>query len=397
MRAGLAGLYIHITERNGELYRADEDFPRYEYSELNQFLRPLMPRVCGLEITSRCGLAQYIRELVSSWIQYGTMKSAKYLVIEHKHAVNSTVIGPPTEASHPNYSLGEIEKFQSFFESLRTLRLHEIFISPANTIYHGLTELHLYDCLSDYNITQSCLFRLLSASLAIRSLRLIGANILAEPNFSFAPLSLKHLETLSIRVNQGQVGNPVYALALIKRGSDSFSMGFEFRRMHLEEPLVSIVQQFLAHSNVKLLHVRGWNIGFPFRMLLTPIPQLHTLALSYCDLRDSAIENFDRSSTNGSSSLSDPWPQLQVLLVHECVGIKSHLQRLLAIHPVQKFRAWWKFGDHPGRFEDLGDRARFEQVLRATIPDVKCGYSAFEDPIDWDAFPPPFDCDHDPE
>ncbi|QRV80370.1 hypothetical protein RhiJN_08385 [Ceratobasidium sp. AG-Ba] len=395
-RTQSSGLYIHITECGRGRARTEEYFSKRRYLQLATFLQPIMPRVYGLEIVSRCGLEDYINDLIDLWVTYGTLHTAKILSVDHTHCDGSLLIKPLSQEPEEGYGLASMLAFQSFFESLHTLRLHEILVPLNANIHRGLVELHLYNCLSDYILDQSTMLEILTACPELRSLKLVGINIIKSHEPNLEPVALNQLEVFTLDAGEVvQDGDTTHILPLIAGGSSSLSVAFMVEIRHLTPEFISIIHLFLARSNVKTLHIRGrFGYTIPLTPALTRIPQLQRLAFDYCDVSsDDALANFISLNTNKSGETLDPWPQLQELYLIDYNGTDTDMQRLISLHSIQTLRFYWH--------EEEGSKLSPElmQTLQRTVVNVTF-YELDTDnnPTDsWDAAFPVLICDYDEE
>ncbi|QRV94863.1 hypothetical protein RhiJN_22881 [Ceratobasidium sp. AG-Ba] len=391
-RTQSSGLYIHITEYGRGRTRTEEYFSKRRYLQLATFLQPLMPRVYGLEIVSRCGIENYINDLIDLWVTYGTLHTAKILSVDHTHCDGSLLIKPVCQEPEEVYGPASVLRFQQFFESIHTLRLHEILIPLNANIHRGLVELHLYNCLSDYILDQSTMLEILTACPELRSLKLVAVNIIKSDEPNLAPVALNQLEVFTLDAGEGfRNGDTTYILPLIIGGSASLSVTFMIDIRHLTPEFISIIHLFLARSNVKTLHIRGrFGDTIPLTPALTRIPKLQRLAFDYCDVSsDDALTKFISLNTDNSGETLDPWPQLQELYLIDYDGTDTDMQRLVSLHSIQTLRFYW--------YEEEGSKPSPEimQALQKTVANVTSYELGLDNnPTDsWDAAFPVLICD----
>ncbi|QRV94866.1 F-box-like domain-containing protein [Ceratobasidium sp. AG-Ba] len=273
-----------------------DQIPSNEFSKLTTFLRPLWSRVVGLEITSEACLKQITGLLVPLWIRGDTPNSARSLIIEdlNNYEENGIIRAP---FYWNRRKIATRDRFNSFFETLQNLRLHDIILrSWDSPVYHGLAELHLYLCNISCSVKQSKMYNILMKCPKLRFLKIIGVEVTTEPEFLPAPVSLNELDTFCLQPDDS-LHHPEEAcqiLPLIAKGSNSLIMSLELGHGSSDQSFSTLVSDFLSRSNVETLYACNSHhnpIG-SIAALLTHMPCLRTLVLSFPNLADGSLETF---------------------------------------------------------------------------------------------------------
>ncbi|KAG8692294.1 hypothetical protein FRC08_009868 [Ceratobasidium sp. 394] len=368
LRAGLwatrshsAPLYIHASNDDGSQYTKSSATAR----DFVAFLRPLVPRMSGLEMGFLDHVFRdHVLGILSCWIRYGSRGSARQLKLGGDFLTRD--LRTQLLSMDEQVTSGE---FESFFQSVDTLHLDWLIPPPLDsTVYHGLVELRFEGPTFRSQYSQQQFSTVLAACPKLRTLTFFLFRLVLEPDFSPIPIALDDLKTLA-------VGYSDHVLPLITSSSPSIDMSVY--GLGPGGPLdLTEVYAFIIRCKVTRLY-----IGKPFfrnylEDWLGRVPHVETLALDLGSISE------DLKARGTESEFSDPWPRLRKLILRFCTASQDGVRRLVSMHPLQEL-----YIVAAGEFSlwDTEEGEQFENELRASIPKVVCTKDSAKDPTnEWD-------------
>ncbi|KAG8732327.1 hypothetical protein FRC10_001012 [Ceratobasidium sp. 414] len=379
LRAGLwatrshsARLYIHASNHG----TPKPTRPGVTVREFVAFLRPLAPRMAGLEmVTQGPAFQDHVFGAVSSWVRHGSHGSARRLKIGGTGDFHPKFMAQDlrTQLLSTNEQVTSSE-FESFFQSVGALYLNGLTPPPLDSaIYHGLTELRINGPGGRAPHSQRQLAAVLAACPKLRTLTLYHF-VALDPDFPPVPIALNDLKSLALD-SRSRV------LPLIASSSQSIDVSICTPHPH-DVNLVAEARAFFARCKVTRLYIGTPIIQDYLATWLGHIPHVQTLALSYSPISDDTLREYVNAHGT-ESSLLDPWPRLQNLILRFCVTSQGCVQRLISMHPLQELHivAFGRFV----LWNTAEEREQFENQLRASIPRVVCTENHAEDPTkEWD-------------
>ncbi|KAG8678897.1 hypothetical protein FRC08_017395 [Ceratobasidium sp. 394] len=370
LRAGLwatrshsAPLYIHASNNGASEYTKSSATAQ----EFVAFLRPLLPRMSGLEM----GFLDYVFRdhvlgILSCWIRYGSRGSARQLKLGGDIVTQD--LRTQLVSMDEQVTTGE---FESFFQSVDILHLARLIPPPLDsTIYHSLVELRFEGPISRSWYSQQQFSTVLAACHKLRTLTFFLFRLVLEPDFSPIPIALDDLKTLAL-------GYSDHVLPLITSSSPSIDMSIYGLGPGGLPALTAEVHAFIVRCKVTRLYIGKPPIRNYLGDWLGRIPHVETLALDLGSISE------DLKAHVTESEFLDPWPRLRSLILRFCTASQDGVRRLVSMHPLQElyivaageFSLW----DTDEEGEQFGDE------LRASIPKVVCTKDPAKDPTnEWD-------------
>ncbi|KAG8721740.1 hypothetical protein FRC08_010621 [Ceratobasidium sp. 394] len=372
-----APLYIHIRkhlsfdemewhEDEGSSDH-DERHPPLTVRKLLNFLTPLLPRVCSLDLDFPWPLEYVFNAFLHRWLSHGTASLPKSLHVQSSRDLNPLNLDLPAYCSE-------------FLRSLEVLTLYNALPSWPSLTLSNLVDLQFKVELSYFEMTQVELAAILASCPKLRSFAIDCITIGRTDEPKAHPVSLDELTVLDIgRSSSISMANDV--LAIINPGSGTLSLGLPlFNLPQYPRSATDNIISFLNRYNVGTLHVYGSPREPSFATHLGPLPRVQTLVFHDCYFSGRAQvyrRGMDIPETYIDLAPVNPelvlWPQLQNLYLHSCVLEKNHLYSLVLPHSIQTLHMWdcCELPKSPGRFRIEPSAARgYIQLLSKVVPKV---------------------------
>ncbi|KAG9088600.1 hypothetical protein FS749_002035 [Ceratobasidium sp. UAMH 11750] len=372
-------LYIHIhqyrsfgdgdTDSDVDWLSAGDDNqnPAPMVTRLLDFLTPLMPQVCSLNVTLSWPEEYILAKLLNCWTMHGVSGKPKALTLE----------------SSPEYILVELDSplyDLDILESLEVLHLYNVVPPWFDWPFGNLIDLrlgaHLYD--EDWYMTQSELVTMLTLCPKLQHLKLNGLVIENPQAITSNPVALNELRVLEVDCAANTI-TLACVLAIISPSEKSLRLEISLLRGYTNphEALVAI-SLFLERSNVTTLHLSSF--GEPcFASQIGPLSRVQTLVLNHCYFCDVAnVTGFAESLGRYVNSRPVPsgsllWPHLRALYLRDCIVEKEHLYRLVSLHSIRTLhmRGCYQSREADTQFVmDSPTSEEYVQLLSELVPNI---------------------------
>ncbi|KAG8711340.1 hypothetical protein FRC09_020654 [Ceratobasidium sp. 395] len=323
---------------NTPLYTTLKDYPNSqslpqvgvhtnEIENLLEFLAPLMSRVRVLDIWLLAESYEMLSMVVESWIKSALQMPGKVLQLRRGlcgHEADPIILSPRMMCDSIS-----AEAFNTFFRTIKRVRLLSCRIPVPAVFSEALVELHLEDVYKSYGLSQQELTTTLAASPRLRILVL--ANCYVQPSEETpAPVSLNHLQSLSLECTEDGPSGFEYVFPLLAIGSETLDMSLT---LDDDSDFYIEAKSFFSRTRVTRLYVRSFGIGLSLGILFFPMPYLQTLAAE--DSVMSGPESPPPSTSNEEAPTQVPWPQLRALYLinpHIDMQMLHFLRNILRLH-----------------------------------------------------------------
>ncbi|KAG8794698.1 hypothetical protein FRC12_022422 [Ceratobasidium sp. 428] len=357
------GAPLHLAIRD-RVDKSETTVPSDDVAKLVDFLGPLLPRVCAVDITLK-SLSQFLLDFfVLSWAKCRLRAPPKVFKVWNSAEDGPLELRTPIEL--PDKEQLSSAEFQHFFSSLQTLALYDCSVTSDTGVYKSLVDLRI-DWLHTGSISLNILDILVAApnlhSLAVEDVRFaeLGENTEA------VPLALLR----NISLSQSKIGDSLrHLFPLLNTGSNTLSV---IMRIILEPDFTCESQAFFRRSSVKRLFAYG-NQRYRYSTVasLCPAPDLQELVLRDCGfLNINSTE--DLSVMDENESMRTPWPLLHTLYLVGCTLDLENLKKIVVLHPIRKLRIFNGYVVPDERRKMTPEECtQFEEVFSQAGVDVKC-------------------------
>ncbi|KAG8778819.1 hypothetical protein FRC12_024807 [Ceratobasidium sp. 428] len=333
-------------------------------AKLLDFLGPLLPRVCGIDIGLKPSSQSLLDSLLTSWIKCRPKAPPK--VVKVWNSTGDGVLEPRTPIELPDKEQFPSAKFQHFFSSLQTLALCECSVTLDTDVYKRLEDMRIdfaHEAFTSLNILD-----ILAASLNLRSL--VVANVkFAKLGKNTGKVPLMSLQNIGL--SQWNIEDSLgHLFPLLNTGSNSLSV---VTRITLEPDFTRESRAFFDRSSVKRLFTYGdYRYRYSSVASLCPAPKLQELALRDCTLLNINFTE-DSSVMDENGLMRTPWPMLHTLYLVGCPINLEDVKKIVTLHPIRKLRIF-NGSLLPDKRQEmtLEECTQFEETISQAGVDVRC-------------------------
>ncbi|KAG8702999.1 hypothetical protein FRC12_018116 [Ceratobasidium sp. 428] len=320
------------------------DHPAQMACRLRNFLLPLAPQMCSLNLSLTSGM-YYLPDLLTDWWSTrGTSGQAKALMVRTDQGLPLLQM---EGLDLPNF-IHHRRRKADFFQSLESLVLrNSIPTGWQNWSLNNLVMLMLETGHNGWSVAQTELASVLASCPRLECVFFVNIRIRDLDGPVLQPILLRELRLLvTDTLSNDQTIESI--LAMVKPGPHALSMSIAIP--HLSEsphvhPVIAALRSFVDQNNVEALFLRHFGQGPCFATQFGPLPRIKTLVLDGFYFSDIAL--IDRrvspmrtrtSRWNNPNPMSPGfvlWPDLKNLYLETCILQNDHLHRLLSLHSIQ--------------------------------------------------------------
>ncbi|KAG9088219.1 hypothetical protein FRC07_012632 [Ceratobasidium sp. 392] len=189
-RANHFSIFAHVYEPIPETVTTPD-----QISAATDLLISHVHRIRTLDIESYSYSRNFASFMLNLWLQLGSPSLARSLKVFRPKALK---ILSPAQSSGGSMIVAQSDNAQAMLRSLEDLELQNIIFNWGSEAYRGLVQLRLGFFRSPVDISISQLAAVLSESPALSVLQLSSLSITSSPGWSSAPITLSHLQVLSL-------------------------------------------------------------------------------------------------------------------------------------------------------------------------------------------------------
>ncbi|KAG8794699.1 hypothetical protein FRC12_022423 [Ceratobasidium sp. 428] len=354
---------LHLAIQNW-VDKSESAISSNDVAKLVDFLGPLLPRVCGIDIYLKSSSQFLLDSLVMYWAECGPKTSPKIFKVWNMSEDGPLELRTPIEL--PDKQQLSSTEFQHFFSSLQTLVLYKCSVTSDTGVYKRLIYLRLsslYETSASLNILD-----ILAASPDLRSLAVDDVRF-AQPGKNTRAVPLASLQNISL--SQSCTEHSLrYLFPMLNTGSSSLSV---VMRISLESDFACESQAFFHRSNVNRLFIYGSDYyRYSTVASLCPAPDLQELVLRDCTLLN-INSTEDPSVMDENGSMRTPWPILHTLYLIGCTLDLEGLKKIVVLHPIRKLRIFnGSLVSDEQQQMTLEECTQCEEMFYQAGVDVKC-------------------------
>ncbi|QRV97045.1 F-box-like protein [Ceratobasidium sp. AG-Ba] len=359
-RSGNAPLYFSVRDDTNPRIKDIRALNNSELQDLIDFLEPLMPRVCVLDIASYEPPTEIIPDILAMWVENHSPHLRKSLYVQDFYLKN---LDAYEVGATPDTPLSEVQ-FNEFFQSVNRLVAQSCSISPTLTGNAGLVDLHLKDIDESYALAQTTLARLLSQCPNLETLVLLDCWV-NESETTPNPVPLMKLKSISLEFYD-EPDSITHVLPLLGASSNLLDVSLSWGNT---PQFILEAKSFFKRTRILRLYAAtngdGDN-GLSPVALLCPLPYLEELVISRFDLYSE--EPLTTLSINMGSNL---WPRLHTLYLNDSKTDPGFVSKLVKLAPSLQFLYCYQlFRTH--REDDLSDDEleSFQRLMAQGAPHI---------------------------
>ncbi|QRV97044.1 F-box-like protein [Ceratobasidium sp. AG-Ba] len=359
-RSGNAPLYVSVWDDANQYTNESRALTDSELEELIDFLEPLMPRICVLDIASYEPPTEIIPDILTMWVETHSSHLHKSLYIRDTWPKDDDAY---EVGATPDIPLSEIQ-FNEFFQTVNRLVVQNCSISPSLTSNAGLVDLHLKDIDESCALAQDTLAGLLAQSPNLETLVLLNCWIY-ESEITPRPVPLVHLKSLTLEF-LGKPDSITLVLPLLGASSNPLDVSLTFAN---SAAFIPEAQSFFKRSRISRLYAE---IAGDDDDPLLPV----ALLCSFPYLKELVISSFDLCGKKLLTALSkhmgsNLWPCLHTLYLNFIKIDPGCFMKLVKLAP--SLRVLYHFDlRRISDGIDFGEKElnSFEELLAQVAPDV---------------------------
>ncbi|QRW11603.1 F-box-like protein [Ceratobasidium sp. AG-Ba] len=325
-RSGNAPLYLSVWDDTNPRIKDIRALNNSELQDLIDFLEPLMPRVCVLDIASYEPPTEIIPDILAMWVENHSPHLRKSLYVQDFYLKN---LDAYEVGATPDTPLSEVQ-FNEFFQSINRLVAQSCSISPTLTGNAGLVDLHLKDIDESYALAQTTLARLLYQCPNLETLVLLDCWV-NESETTPNPVPLMKLKSISLEFYD-EPDSITHVLPLLGASSNLLDVSLSWANT---PQFILDARSFFQRTRILRLYAatNGHDDnGLSPVALLCPLPYLEELVITRFDLH-----NEEPLTTLSIGMGSDLWPRLHTLYLNNSKTDPGFVSKLVKLAPSLQF------------------------------------------------------------